>query len=68
MLELYQDHCEIVKEALSGTRTIDERTYASVAALDERLRRVKKMGPKFAIVEFSPAVRKLKSHTNAVAV
>ena len=66
MLELYPDHCEVVKESLSGTRTIDEQTYASMAVLNERLQRVKKIGPKFAIVEFSPAVRKLKNHSNKV--
>jgi hypothetical protein len=66
MIDLYKDHCEVVKEALSGGRTIDEQTYASMAALNERLQRVKKMGPKFAIVEFSPAVRKLKNNSNKV--
>jgi hypothetical protein len=66
MLELYPDHCEVVKESLSGTKTIDEQTYASVAALDERLQRVRKLGQKFAIVEFSPAVKKLKNHSNKV--
>ncbi|MFH1369954.1 MAG: hypothetical protein ABII09_01505 [Planctomycetota bacterium] len=66
MLELYPDHCEVVKESLSGTRIIDEQTYASVAALGERLQRVRKLGQKFSIVEFSPAVKKLKSHSNKV--
>jgi hypothetical protein len=66
MLELYPDHYEVVKESLSGSRTIDEQTYASVAALDERLQQVKKMGQKFAIIEFSPAVKKLKNHSNKI--
>ena len=66
MLELYPDHCEVVKGSLSGTRTIDEQTYASVAALDQRLQRVRKMGQKFAIIEFSPAVKKLKNHSSRV--
>jgi anti-anti-sigma regulatory factor len=66
MLELYPDHCEVVKESLSGARSVDEQTLASVAVLNERLQRVKKMGQKFSIVEFSPAVKKLKSHSNKV--
>jgi hypothetical protein len=66
MLELYPDHCEVVKESLSGARNVDEQTLASVAVLNERLQRVKKMGQKFSIVEFSPAVKKLKSHSNKV--
>jgi hypothetical protein len=66
MLELYPDHCEVVKESLSGARNVDEQTFASVAVLNERLQRVKKLGQKFAIIEFSPAVKKLKSHSNKV--
>lgn len=66
MLDLYTDHCEVVKKSLSGSRTIDEQTYASVEALDERLRQVKKMGQRFAIIEFSPAVKKLKNHPNKI--
>ena len=66
MLDLFTDHCEVVKESLSGSRTVDERTYASVAALDERLQQVKKLGQRFAIIEFSPAVKKLKNHSNKV--
>lgn len=68
MLELYQDHCEIVKETLSGTRAVDEQTFASVAALDERLQRVRKLGQKFSIIEFSPAVKNLKDHSSKLAV
>jgi len=66
MLELYPDHCEVVKESLSGARSVDEQTLASMAVLNERLQRVKKLGQKFSIVEFSPAAKKLKNHSNKV--
>jgi hypothetical protein len=68
MNDLFQDHCEVVKDSLTGSRTIDEQTHASVAVLDDRLQRVKKLGQKFAIVEFSPAVKRLKSRSNKLAV
>jgi hypothetical protein len=68
MLELYQDHCQVVKEALQGERTIDERTYASIAVLDDRLARVKKMGEKFSRIEFSPAIKHLITRPSKLAI
>jgi hypothetical protein len=68
MIDLYPDHCELVKDSLQGTRTIDEQTLASVAVLNERLQRVKKLGQKFSIIEFSPAVKQLKNRSNKLAV
>jgi hypothetical protein len=67
-MELYQDHCEVVKDILEGVRGADEQTYASVAVLNDRLQRVRKLGHKFARVEFSPAVKRLIAHSNRVAV
>jgi hypothetical protein len=68
MIDLYPNHCEIVKETLSGTRAADEQTLASVSVLDERLQRVRKLGQKFSIIEFSPAVKNLKNHSSKLAV
>jgi len=68
MIDLYPDHCEVVRNSLSGARVVDEQTFASVAALDERLRHVKKLGAGFSRVEFSPAVRHIKAHQSKVAV
>jgi hypothetical protein len=68
MIEMYQDHCEVVKDSLSGKRTIDEQTLASVAVLEERLGHVRKLGGKFSSIRFSPAVEQLKTHTSKVAV
>ncbi|MGA2171396.1 MAG: hypothetical protein ABSG82_00075 [Sedimentisphaerales bacterium] len=67
-MELYQDHCEVVKDSLEGVRGTDEQTYASVAVLGERLQRVRKLGQKFARVEFSPAVKRLIAHSSRVPV
>jgi hypothetical protein len=68
MIELYPNHCEVVKNSLSGTRTIDEQTYASVAVLGDRLQRVRKLGQGFSRVEFSPAVKRLITNPSRVAV
>ncbi|MGA2323586.1 MAG: hypothetical protein ABSG22_07040 [Sedimentisphaerales bacterium] len=68
MLELYPNHCEVVKDSLNGTRAIDEQTFASLEVLNDRLERVKKLGGKFASVAFSPAVEQLKRKPSKVAV
>jgi len=67
-MELYQDHCEVVKDSMSGKRTIDEQTFASVAILDERLGRVKKLGGCFSGIGFSPAVEQLKTSQSRLPV
>ena len=66
MIDLYPDHCEVVKESLSGKRTVDEQTAASISVLNERLERVKKMGQRFSRIEFSPAVKQLKNHSSRI--
>jgi hypothetical protein len=53
---------------LHGTRETDERTFASLEILRDRLDRVKRMSPKFAIVEFSPAIDKMRKSSNKLAV
>jgi hypothetical protein len=68
MIEMYQDHCEVIKDSLSGKRTIDEQTLASVAVLDERLQQVKKLGGRFSSIRFSPAVEQIQTCPSKVAV
>ena len=68
MLELYPDHCEVVKDGLNGIRTVDEQTFASLEVLNDRLERVKKLGGKFADVAFSPAAEHLRKQAGKLAV
>lgn len=68
MLELYPDHCEVVKEGLKGTRAIDEQTFASLEVLNDRLERVKKLGGKFVNIAFSPAAEHLRKQSGKLAV
>jgi hypothetical protein len=68
MLELYPDHCEVVKEGLKGARAINEQTFASLEVLNDRLERVKKLGGRFADVAFSSAAEQLRKQSGKLAV
>jgi hypothetical protein len=68
MLELYPDHCEIVKDSLQGKRVIDEQTAVSLEVLSDRLERVRKFGGKFANIAFSSAIEHLRQRPSRVAV
>ena len=66
MMDLYTDHCEVVKETLSGKRTVDEQTLSSITVLNERLERVRSLGQRFSRIEFSPSVRQLKNQSSRI--
>ena len=68
MLEMYPDHCEVVKDSLDGIRTVNEQTFASLEVLNDRLERVKKLGGMFADVAFSPAAENLRKQSSRLAV
>ena len=68
MIGTDSNHCRIVAESLSGRREVDEKTHTSVAVLDERLERLKRLGGAFSKIAFSKNVDKLKSHQYAVSV
>ncbi len=59
------NHCQIVEMSLSGEREVDEETFASLAILAER---VKKLGKNFSGVTFSSAVEKLARERESIAV
>ena len=65
MIEANWNHCQIVRDNITGERAVDEQAFASLAILTERL---KKLGKTFSGVTFSPAVKKLKRQKNTVAV
>jgi len=68
MIETDSNHCRIVAESLAGERDVDEQTLASLAILTEKLERLKKRDKSFSRITFSPAVKKLKSQKNTVAI
>ncbi len=59
MFASQHDHLKTVKESISGTRPIDEDTLSSVAALAERLEKLKETSSLFADVAFSDDVQEL---------
>lgn len=61
------DHHQIVKDALFGRRRADEQTLCSIAILEDKLERLKRLGSQFAAVSFSPSVKRLTAHHSAVA-
>ena len=60
-------HCQVVAASLSGKRPVDEKTYASMAALSDRLERLRR-SPLFAGVTFSPQAEQLRQAAEPLAV
>lgn len=68
MNEVESNHCQIVGQGLAGERAVDEQTFASLAVLGERLRRLRKLDEAFEKVTFSDAARELAKQKNVIAV
>ena len=68
MIGTDSNHCRIVTESLAGERPVDEQTLASLAILDDRLERLKKLDEAFSGVAFSRAVEQLRSRSSTIAV
>ena len=68
MIEANSNHCRVVTDSLTGTREVDNQTFASLAVLSERLERLKGVSEVFSAVEFSPSVRELQQSAAAVPV
>ncbi len=68
MIGMDSNHCRIVAGSLVGEREVDERTFASLAILGERLERLKQTDETYSGIEFSPDVQKLQSRKNTINV
>lgn len=68
MIDMEMDHCLIVEQSLNGQRGVDEQTFVSLAILEERMERLRKLSGIFEEIGFSPAVKKLKRHKSVLAV
>ena len=68
MIGTDSSHCQILERSITGERTVDEQTFASLAILTERLERLKKHGKGFSSISFSSAVKKLAKQKNAIAI
>ncbi|MHC4757566.1 MAG: hypothetical protein ACYTE8_02810 [Planctomycetota bacterium] len=61
-------HCRIVERSLSGKRSVDEQTFASIAILRERLERLQKADGRFDGISVSKHVKSLKSRRKEPSV
>ena len=68
MIEMDSNHCQIVGKSMTGERTIDEQTFASLEILGERLEHVRELDKTFESIAFSGDVMELKAQNNTVAV
>ncbi len=68
MIGTDSNHCRIVAESLAGEKGVDEQTLASLAILDDRLERLKKLDEAFSGVACSRAVEQLRSQSSTIAV
>jgi len=68
MIGTDSNHCRIVADSIAGERDVDEKTFASLAVLSERLERLKKHDEAFSGVEFSSTVKKLQSRKDTITV
>ncbi len=68
MIGTDSNHCRIVAESLSGRRKTDEKTLASLAVLDERLQKLKKLGGAFSDLAFSEDVENVRRAGYAVSI
>ncbi len=68
MYAVEQEHSQIVLDSLTGKRTTDEQTFASIGVLTERLESLRKLHRCFIDVEFSPIVKALAEQESELAV
>lgn len=68
MIGTDSNHCRIVAESLTGRREVDEQTFDALAALGQKLERLRGLDSAFSGVEFSSHVEKLRSRKTAIAV
>jgi hypothetical protein len=68
MIGTDSNHCRIVAESLAGKREVDERTFDALAALSQKLERLKGLDGVFSGVEFSSDAQKLLSLKTVIAV
>ena len=62
------DHCEIVRDSLTGNRTTDEQTFTSINILAGRLENVHKLHRALIDIEFSPHIQALVEQELKLAV
>ncbi|OHB59007.1 MAG: hypothetical protein A2Y12_19750 [Planctomycetes bacterium GWF2_42_9] len=67
MVSIKIDHHKVVREAISGRRKVDSEVLASMSILEERLEKLRKLGPHFAEIGFSAAAADISVSSAAMA-
>jgi hypothetical protein len=68
MFNTETNHHQVVQDAIMGRRAADEQVLTCLAVLEDKLERLKKLGPQFAAVGLSPAAKHLaKRYSSAMA-
>jgi len=67
MVSIKIDHHKIVREAISGRRKVDSEVLASMSILEEKLEKLRKLGPQFAEIGFSAAAANIVASAAAMA-
>lgn len=68
MIEMDFNHCQNVRGALAGEKTVDEKTFASIAVLNDRLQKIQKLGKNFSKIGFSSSVKNIAKQEKPVAL
>ena len=68
MIKVESNHCQIVRDSITGEKAVDDETFDSLAVLTERLERLKKLDGAFSNVAFSSAVERLMRQEVAYSV
>ena len=68
MVQTNLSHVQVVTDGITGNRPLDERIFSSIAVLQERLERLKKMDDVFSRIEFSPALEQLEKQQQKMTV
>ncbi|MFA5555034.1 MAG: hypothetical protein WCZ89_06825 [Phycisphaerae bacterium] len=68
IVEMCASEFQIIKDAVTRRREVDEQTLSAAAILQDRLERVRSLGGKFGSVGFSSDMKKLLRHRGLVTV
>ncbi len=66
MIRSTLNHFQIVRKSITGQRTADEQTFASLDVLSRKLERLKEKYNFFSQLDFSPDVKKLRNNKPVV--
>jgi hypothetical protein len=61
------NHHQVLQDAIMGRRPTDSQVLCSLAVMEDKLEMLKRLGPQYAEVSFSSAVKQLAKRHSAEA-